>query len=75
MYVFRPDEATEYRQQAEKIRNLAAQISILEAKLHLLEAAEQLEGLAADEGGEYGATHDPFIPIHEMHGSIGPIGL
>jgi hypothetical protein len=49
MYVFRPDEATEYRQQAEKIRTIAAQIAILEAKLHLLEAAEQLEGLAADE--------------------------
>jgi hypothetical protein len=40
---------SEYRQQAETIRTLAAQVSLLEAKLHLLEAAHDLEELAAGE--------------------------
>jgi hypothetical protein len=50
MSAFCPDAAAEYRQQAEKIRIIAAQIWLLEAKVHLLEAAEYLDGLAADEG-------------------------
>ena len=51
MVAFQPDKAAEYRQQAEKIRIIAAQISLLDAKVHLLGAAEQLDELAADEGG------------------------
>jgi hypothetical protein len=51
MPAFRPEDAAEYRQQAERIRTIAAQIWLLEAKVPLLEAAQHLEGLAADEGG------------------------
>ncbi len=50
MSVFRPDEAAEYRQQAETIRSLAAKIPVLEIQLHLMEAAQQLEELAAGGG-------------------------
>ena len=46
MSVFRPDEAAEYRQQAETIRTLAAKIPILEIQIHLIEAAQQLEEMA-----------------------------
>jgi hypothetical protein len=49
MSALRPDTATEYRQQAETIRTIAAQVSLLEAKLHLLGAAHDLEELAAGE--------------------------
>lgn len=51
MDVFRPNEVAAYRQQAETIRTLAAQIPVLEIQLHLIEAAEQLEELAANDGG------------------------
>ena len=50
MSAFRPDEAAEYRQQAETIRTLAAQIPVLEIQLHLMAAAQQLEELAAGAG-------------------------
>lgn len=49
MSASRPSEAAEYRQQARKIRTIAAQTSLLEAKLHLLKAAQDLEEQAAIE--------------------------